>query len=118
MLKSGVSYCVYMKRVWIFDETLSPACFMHYYTLASPPGNSVSSYMCGYYLVSESESFQGCASNVRERASQQGIQGGKRQGQAFFSPSSHCLCVLVRLAKMFLSFFLPSDLGRKNVPHV
>ena len=78
MLKSGVSYYVYMKRVWIFDETLSPACFIYYYTLASPASNSVSSYMCGYYLVSESESFQGCASNVRERVSQQGIQGEKR----------------------------------------
>ena len=86
MLKSGASYNVYMKRVWIFDETLSPACFIYYYTLASPAGNSVSSYMCGHYFVSESESFQGCASNVRERASQQGIQGGKRQGQAFFPP--------------------------------
>ena len=83
MLKSGVSYNVYMKRVWIFDETLSPACFIYYYTLASPAGNSVSSYMCGYYLVSESESFQGCASNVRERASQQGIHGEKR-GRGIF----------------------------------
>ena len=27
MLKSGVSYNVYMKRVWIFDETLSPGVF-------------------------------------------------------------------------------------------
>ena len=84
MLKSGVSYNVYMKRVWIFYQTLSSACFIYYYTLASPPGNSVSSYMCGYYLVSESESFQGCASNVRERASQQGIQGEKR-GRGIFS---------------------------------
>ena len=30
MLKSGVSYNVYMKRVWIFDEALSPACFFLY----------------------------------------------------------------------------------------
>ena len=44
MLKSGVSYNVYMKRVWIFDETLSPACFI-YYTLASPAGNSVFIYV-------------------------------------------------------------------------
>ena len=87
MLKSGVSYNVYMKRVWIFDETLSPACFIYYYNLASPTGNSVSSYMCGYYLVSESESFQGCASNVRKRASQQGIQGEKRGwGKLSFFP--------------------------------
>ena len=118
MLKSGVSYYVYMKRVWIFDETLS--CVFHILLhLSLPPGNSVSSYMCGHYLVSESESFQGCASKVRERAaSQQGIQGGKRQGQAFFSPSNHSLYVLVRLAKMFLSFFVIFDLERKNAPHV
>ena len=83
MLKSGVSYYVYMKRVWIFDETLSPACFIYYYTLASPAGNSVSSYMCGHYLVSKSESFQGCASNMRERASQQGFQGEKI-GRGYF----------------------------------
>ena len=128
MLKSGVSYDVYMKRVWIFDETLSPACFIYYYTLASPAGNSVSSYMCGHFLVSESENFQGCASNVRERPSQQVVQGEKR-GRGIFSfplspstrfpsASPYSLYVLVRLAKVLLSFFVLSDLERKNAPHV
>ena len=69
----------------------------------SPAGNSVSSYMCGRYLVSESERFQSCASNVlngvagnigereelwRERAGQQGIEGEKTgRGKLFFFPS-------------------------------
>ena len=43
--------------------------------------------MCGHYLVSESESFQGCARNVRKRASQQGIQWEKRgRGKLYFPP--------------------------------
>ena len=83
MSKSGVSYNVYMRRVWMFYQTLSSACFIYYYTLASPAGNFVSSYMCGHYLVSKSESFQGCASNMRERASQQGFQGEKI-GRGYF----------------------------------
>ena len=33
-----------MKRVCVFDETFSPACFI-YYTLASPAGNSVFLYV-------------------------------------------------------------------------
>ena len=128
MLKSGVSHYVYMKRVWIFDETLSPACFIYYYTLASTTGHSVSSYMCGHYLVSKLESFQGCTSNVRKRASQQGIQGEKRgRGKLSFPPlpsprfpsaSPYSLYVLVLLAKVFLSFFVLSDLKKKSAPHV
>ena len=88
-----------MKRVWIIDETLSPACFI-YYTLAFPAGNSVS-YMCGHYLVSESKSFQDCASNILngiagnigereelrwQRVGQHGINGDKREGKSFLLP--------------------------------
>ena len=119
-----------MKRVWIIDETLSPACFI-YYTLAFPTGNSVSC-MCGHYLVSKSESFQGCASNILngiagnigereelrlQRVGQHGIDGDKRGGEIFSSPplprfpsaSPYTLYVLIHSAKTFLAF-----LGKKS----
>ena len=103
MLKSGVSYNVYMKRVWIFDEALSPACFFLYVWALS----------C--FRVRASKAVP--AKFGKERANK-GFRGQKRQGQAFFPPSNHSLSVLVRLAKMLLSFFLLSDLKKKSAPHV
>ena len=80
-------------------KLISPACFI-YYTLAFPTGNSVS-YICGHYLVFESESFQGCASSILneiagnigereelrwQRVGQHGIDGHKREGKSFLLP--------------------------------
>ena len=128
MLKSGVSYNVYMKRVWIFDETLSPVCSI-YYTLASPAGNSVSSYMCGTILFpSQRASKAAPAMCGKERVSKE-FRGRKEGGGYFLFPSPpsprfpsaspYSLSVLIRLqVKMFLSFFVLSDLERKSAPHV
>ena len=118
MLKSGVSHYVYMKRVWIFDETLSPACFIYYYTLASPQATLCLLICVGTILFpSQRASKAAPAKFVKERANK-GFRGRKEAGEAFFSPSNHSLSVLVRLAKIFLSFFVLSDLERKRAPHV
>ena len=121
MLKSGVSHYVYMKRVWIFDETLSPACFIYYYTFASPADNFVSSYIL---FPSQRASKAAPGMCGKERANK-GFSGRKQAGETFFFPSPrfpsaspYSIYALVRLAKVFLSFFVLSDLKKKSSPHV
>ena len=87
MLKSGVSYLVYMKRVWIFDETLSPVCFINYYTLASPAGNSVSSYMCGTILFPSQRASKAVPAMCGKERASKGLWGRKEAGFTLFTLS-------------------------------
>ena len=84
MLKSGVSHYVYMKRVWIFDETLSPACFIYYYTFASPADNFVSSYIL---FPSQRASKAAPGMCGKERANK-GFSGRKEAKENFLFPLS------------------------------
>ena len=88
MLKFGESCNVYMKRVWIFDETLSPACFIYYYTLASPAGNSVSSYMCGTILFPSQRASKAAPGMCGKERVNKGFSGRKEAGENFIFPLS------------------------------
>ena len=87
MLKFGESCNVYMKRVWIFDETLSPACFIYYYTLASPQATQCLLICVATILFPSQRASKAVPAKCgKELRASKGFRGERGRGKLSFPP--------------------------------